>query len=158
VSPAGYVLEGADEGDAEALADLEALCFSHPWTLGNFRETLRSAGRILVLRAPDAAEPGGRITAYCAFQVVVDELHIHNVAVHPAHRGRGLARWLLEFVREQATRRGIRSALLEVRSSNLEALRLYRSLGFEPISLRRDYYRHPTEDALVLRWPGNPAS
>jgi [ribosomal protein S18]-alanine N-acetyltransferase len=150
----GVFLERADENDAPALAELEELCFSHPWTTRNFRETLRGSGRILILRAPGLNGGPGAILAYCASQVVLDELHIHNVAVHPEHRRRGLARWLLEFVRERARRQGVRSALLEVRASNEQALRLYRHLGFEPQSVRRNYYRHPTEDALVLRWTG----
>jgi ribosomal-protein-alanine N-acetyltransferase len=93
------------------------------------------------------------IVAYCIAQVVVDELHVHNLLVAPRARGRGLGKRLLALVLDIAARRGARLALLEVRQGNWAALHLYRSLGFTPVGLRRDYYEHPREDALVLRKP-----
>lgn len=155
-------LEAADEEDVWALLAIERQCFSHPWTAGNFRDGIAERGRswILVLRTPvEPSEPGGGIVAYCAFRVVVDELHVHNLAVHPGHRGRGLGRRLLVLAMDFAARRGARAALLEVRQSNWPALQLYRSLGFQVSSIRRNYYERPREDALLLRKPDlGPAS
>jgi ribosomal-protein-alanine N-acetyltransferase len=148
------VLEAAEEADLEALAGLERRTFSHPWTLHAFRQALGDPehGRVLVLRTPlEAALPERGIRAYCVFQVILDEMQIHNFAVHPEHRGRGVGRWLLRTTLEIGARRGARSAFLEVRQSNWSALHLYRSVGFQTVSVRRDYYSRPREDALVLR-------
>ena len=92
----------------------------------------------------------GRPVAYGAFRLVLDEMHVMNVAVAPAHRRRGLARWLLLFAMGRAARAGAVRALLEVRASNREAAALYASLGFRRLSVRRAYYREPVEDGLVL--------
>jgi ribosomal-protein-alanine N-acetyltransferase len=105
---------------------------------------------VIVLRAP-FEDVAGRVLGYCVFEVVADEMHVHNLAVHPRHRGRGLGRVLLRQALGLGAGRGAQSALLEVRQSNWPALHLYRSLGFHATSIRRDYYVHPVEDALVLQ-------
>ena len=75
-------------------------------------------------------------------------------AVAPPERRRGIARWLLRFAMGRAARRGACRALLEVRAGNREAVALYESLGFRRLCLRREYYREPVEDALVLAREG----
>ena len=149
--PAMY-LEAAGEDDLEAVLAIERRSFSHPWTPGNFRQALSAPerGRVLVLRAPWEDVPDG-IIAYCVFEVVVDEMHVHNLAVHPDHRGSGLGRRLMSLALGVGFGRGARTALLEVRQSNWAALQLYRSMGFRPVSVRPNYYAHPTEDAMVLQ-------
>ena len=146
-------LETATGDDVEALLALERLCFSQPWTARNFRDAMADPERrlLLVLRGPFApGDPGRGVLAYCSFQNVVDEMHIHNLAVAPAVQGRGLGRRLLELALALGARRGAERALLEVRQSNWAALRLYRSLGFHGVAVRRGYYTHPSEDALIL--------
>jgi ribosomal-protein-alanine N-acetyltransferase len=134
-----------------ALAALEGACFSHPWTPAQIAEELAVTppGGILVLEGPGRPD-GTRLCAYCAFRLVLDELHVMNVAVAPGERRRGLARRLLAIVFRRAARAGARRALLELRVSNRAALALYESLGFRRLSVRRDYYHEPVEDALVL--------
>jgi ribosomal-protein-alanine N-acetyltransferase len=106
---------------------------------------------VLLLRAPFLpGDPGRGIRAYCAFRLVVDELHVLNLAVASAERGKGHGRWLLQLALQVGAGRGARRALLEVRRSNEGALALYRSVGFEIVSIRRSYYESPREDALVL--------
>jgi ribosomal-protein-alanine N-acetyltransferase len=80
----------------------------------------------------------------------VDEMHILNVAVAPGWRRRGIGRWLLRFAMGKAARAGARRALLEVRAGNAEARALYADMGFARLGIRRDYYREPLEDAVVL--------
>ena len=146
-------LEAAGADDLDAIVDLERRCFSHPWSVRHFRDALRNAprSRVLLLRAPfPLADPGRGIQAYSVVQTVADEMHIHNLAVEPEQRRRGLGRLLLELALGWGRRRGARSAFLEVRPTNAAALALYGSLGFRIISLRRRYYQHPIEDALVL--------
>ena len=148
-----FALQAADDDDVPALMALERLCFSHPWTARNLREAMADPehGLVLVLRGPAPPEDRGRgLLAYCSFQTVVDEMHIHNLAVDPARQGRGLGRRLLELTLGLGARRGAERALLEVRQSNWAAQRLYRSLGFRGVAVRRGYYTHPSEDALIL--------
>jgi ribosomal-protein-alanine N-acetyltransferase len=145
-------LRSAGERDVPALAALEASCFTHPWSAAQIAEEVAVAppGGVLVLEGPRRADGGGGACAYCAFRLVLDELHVLNVAVAPGERRRGLARWLLGFVLRRAARAGARRALLELRVGNRAALALYESLGFRRLSVRREYYREPVEDALVL--------
>jgi ribosomal-protein-alanine N-acetyltransferase len=154
-------LVAATEDDLAALVAIERLCFSHPWTARHFRDAMADPqlGLVLLLRgvAP-RGDPLRGVLAYCSFQTVVDEMHIHNLAVDPARQGRGLGRTLLELSLALGARRGAERALLEVRQSNWAAQRLYRSLGFRGVAVRRGYYAHPSEDALILEKTGLAAA
>lgn len=92
----------------------------------------------------------GSVEGYLIGWVVFEEFHIANLAVSPDFRRRGVARALVEHALDWAKAEGAEQALLEVRASNEAAQRLYRSLGFDLISIRKDYYIHPTEDAWVF--------
>ncbi len=140
-------LGAADLDDLDALVDLERRCQSHPWTAAHFREELSGFGqRVLVLRSRERA-----IAAYCVIRLVADELQVQNLGVAPEHRRQGLGRWLLAFAMDQGARQGARKAVLEVRQGNRDALALYAALGFKTLFVRRDYYRDPPEDAVVLQ-------
>ena len=148
-------VEAAGHDDVEALTSVERRCYTHPWTPRGFREALRRGeqGRVLVARGFEGGLERG-IQAYCVVEMVVDEVHVHNLAVRPESRGSGLARVLLRLALGLAEKRGARVAILEVRESNRPAIELYRSMGFVPVASRRNYYSQPTEDALVLRKEG----
>jgi [ribosomal protein S18]-alanine N-acetyltransferase len=150
-------LDAATEGDIPALLALERRSFTHPWTEGNFREVVTDPSRTTALvlreaRGPAAGEPA--LVAYCVGQSVADEVHILDLVVAEDRRRRGLGRWLLGYVLDRAARRGADRAFLEVRRSNEAAIALYRSVGFTVRAERRDYYREPGEDALVLEKSG----
>ncbi len=152
-------LDAAVAADAEALQALEARCHSHPWTLRHFVDALsdRATMAVLVLRRPGAlAEPGRGIVAFAVLQVVAGEMHLHDLAVDPDARRRGLGGALLDEALRWAESRGANDVFLEVRRSNWAALELYRKAGFAAVSTRRDYYQQPREDALVLRRVGSP--
>ena len=151
----GVFLARAVGADVPALAALETACFSHPWTRAQISEEVGAGrpGAVLVLRAVGRAGHG-ELCAACAYRVVVDEMQILDVAVDPAWRRRGLARFLLRVAFRRAAAAGARTALLEVRAGNREALRLYESLGFARAGVRRQYYREPVEDAVLLRREG----
>jgi len=146
----GVFLRRATAADVTALARLEAACFTHPWTEAQIADEVSGVapGMVLVLEGRPVEDE--RIRAYGAFRLVLDELHVLNVAVAPGHRRRGLARSLLAFALAKASRMGATRGLLEVRAGNAQALALYESLGFRPIGRRRAYYRDPLDDALVL--------
>jgi ribosomal-protein-alanine N-acetyltransferase len=95
--------------------------------------------------------PGPSIAGFFAGWIVEDELHINNLATHPDYRRIGVARSLLEAVLDESGYRGVSFVILEVRASNEAAQALYKKLGFKLIGRRRDYYRVPVEDALVMR-------
>jgi ribosomal-protein-alanine N-acetyltransferase len=90
----------------------------------------------------------GVLLALASAWLVVDELHITAVAVHPDHRRLGLARRVLEALLRLASQAGAERATLEVSSANAPAIALYTSLGFKDVAVRRAYYRNG-EDALI---------
>lgn len=147
----GVFLERATLVDADALLAIERASFSHPWTKNMIEQeiALGPPGAVLMLRTLAA---GGRAEAcaFCAYRVVVDEMHVLDLAVAPALRRRGCGRFLLGLAMRRAARAGAQVALLEVRVGNSEARGFYEALGFQPQGLRREYYRDPPEDALLL--------
>ena len=151
---APVALEPATLDDLEALSALEARCQTHPWSRTGMRDAIvpvAGEGVILVLRGPwDPGDPARGIQAYCAFQVVADEAHVHNLAVAPEARRRGLARRLLALVLRVAADKGARVVHLEVRAGNAAARALYRAMGFREVGQRAAYYSAPVEDAVLL--------
>jgi ribosomal-protein-alanine N-acetyltransferase len=105
-----------------------------------------------VLRETLAGPPLAFLLAWS----VADELHLLELACHPEHRRRGLARSLLSALLAYAREQHKRLVLLEVRQSNLPALALYESSGFETTGVRRGYYSDTGEDALEMRITLNP--
>ncbi len=148
----GVLLRQAGPRDLPALVALEAACYTHPWTVAQIAEEMAVAppGGVFVLEAAPRREGLRDLCAYCAFRLVLDEMHVMNLAVAPPARRRGLGRRLLRFALRRAARAGAKTAFLELRAGNEGALALYESLGFRRLSRRRAYYRQPVEDALVL--------
>jgi ribosomal-protein-alanine N-acetyltransferase len=138
-------LEG--ERDLDGVLAVEAESFTNPWTREMYAWELqnRAVCHIYVVRTPECTVAG-----FCAFWLVVDEIHINNVAIRPQYRRRGIGTALMARVFEEAARLGARRATLEVRASNVEARRLYERLGFRVVAVRPHYYSSPVEDALVL--------
>jgi ribosomal-protein-alanine N-acetyltransferase len=135
------------EADLDAVASLEARCFTNPWTRDMLARELEQSvvAHVFVLRLPDLAVAG-----FCSCWIIGDELHVTTIAIDPAHRRRGLGRFLMERVIQEASARGARRATLEVRASNLSARLLYENLGFTVTAIRPRYYASPEEDALIL--------
>jgi ribosomal-protein-alanine N-acetyltransferase len=133
--------------DLDAIAEIARQSFPNPWTREMFAQELsqQPLARGYVLRSPEDT-----VAAFCTCWLVVDELHINTVAVRPELRRQGLARMLLEYVFREASARGARHVLLEVRRSNVAAIRLYEELGFAVEAVRAGYYPSPSEDALIL--------
>ncbi|MDP9205381.1 MAG: ribosomal protein S18-alanine N-acetyltransferase [Gemmatimonadota bacterium] len=142
------LLRPAVEGDLLDVVRIERACFADPWTEESFRRLLSGQPAIFLVAVfpPDAVLAGYAI----AFSVGEDS-EVLNVAVDPDFRGRGLAGQMLDAVLIELRRRGVRTAFLEVRESNLAARALYGSRGFTEIGRRHRYYRSPIEDALVMR-------
>ena len=146
-----YCILPLAEEHLEEVAHLESLCFSEPWSVASLRFLLSEAACGVV-----ALSPAGRVLGYGGMVIAPDEGQITNVAVHPDSRRMGVGRAVTEALAAEAHRRSLPSVSLEVRASNLPAVALYESLGYAVAGKRRNFYRHPTEDALVMICPLNP--
>ncbi len=129
---------------AKAVAALEAMCFSEPWSADGVLESFNTGTLFLV------AVTGENIIGYGGVQMVADEGYITNIAVDPAHRRQGVGDALTKALVKAAQQAGLAFISLEVRAGNLAAQRLYQNNGFTPQGRRKNFYRLPTEDALIL--------
>ncbi len=144
-------IEPMTVSDLPEVLCIEAVSFGLPWTREMFeRELARgSLSELLVARSLEGGAPPPLVGYLCAW-VVTDELHINNLAVDPRWRRRGVATWLLREALERGRARQARRAFLEVRVSNLGAQALYAKLGFTRTGIRKRYYSHPVEDAVLM--------
>jgi [ribosomal protein S18]-alanine N-acetyltransferase len=152
--PTGWVVDTLSDSDLDQVLEIEEASFTSPWTRQMFLWELQNVGVSYgyVLRTPE--QP---VAAFCTVWVVLDEIHINNIAVRPECRGGGVGRALLEFVLRLGAGLGARRATLEVRRSNTVALKLYEKLGFVAAGVRKNYYANPVEDALILWRESVPA-
>lgn len=127
-----------------AVAELETAVFAEPWS-EKALELLLSGEAFGV-----ACLQNGGVLAYGGVLIAVDEGQVTNIAVHPDHRRQGLGRAVLTALIEDAKAKGLVQLSLEARVSNVAAIALYESMGFETLGRRKNFYRHPAEDALVM--------
>jgi ribosomal-protein-alanine N-acetyltransferase len=132
--------------DLDAVLAIERASFVTPWSRGAFVYELKQnpVARCWIARQ------SGNVVGYLCLWEVGPEIHITNLAVHPGWRRQGVARTLLRTILEDARRRGLTLALLEVRPTNSEARGLYESFGFRLVGRRKGYYPDTGEDALVM--------
>ena len=140
------IIETMNAAHVAQIAQLETLCFSDPWSEKSVASELNNPLSLWL-----TAMEGDRVAGYIGSQTVMDETDMMNVAVHPDFRRKGIAQALINKLVEQLKARGSRCLTLEVRASNTPAITLYEQLGFSEIGRRRNYYRNPREDALILR-------
>ena len=138
-------VRAATEDDIPAIAELEQLCFSVPWSEKALRETLSSPHARLF-----CAELGGVVIAYGGCYLLGDDADITNIATHPDYRRRGAAAAVLEVLTACAKEAGMLAIHLEVRASNAPAIALYEGFGFSVDGLRKNYYKNPTENAVLM--------
>lgn len=142
-------------GDAEKLYEIEKLCFSAPWPLTSFKSIgdadLYPVKFYIAADADDQKETGNEnIAGYAGFIHVTDECQIINAAVHPSFRRRGIGEKLIKKIIEYSYGNDITTLTLEVRASNAAALNLYKKLGFYQTGIRKNYYKFPAEDAILM--------
>ena len=140
------MIQNMTENHVAQVAALEAVCFRDPWSENSVASELHNP-LALWLVAMDA----DRVAGYVGSQTVMGETDMMNVAVHPDYRRRGIAEKLCLALVEALKERESHSLTLEVRASNVPAKALYEKLGFVQVGLRKNYYRNPREDALILR-------
>jgi ribosomal-protein-alanine N-acetyltransferase len=134
----------------DEISAIEIESYENPWARSAFESEL-GRNPVSWARVALTTDVPARVAGYCVAWIVLERLHIQNLAVHPEHRRRGLGRLLLRRALEEGYVQGATAALLEVRRSNLAAQKLYRALGFEEAGTRREYYTRPREDALLFR-------
>lgn len=131
--------------DVDQVHAIECATFARPWKREDFvREmTVNACARYLV------AEQDGQILGFAGAWIVLDEAHVTNIAVTEARRGEGIGRRLTEALLQYAANLGVVYTTLEVRRSNFTAQKLYQSLNFEYVGVRKKYYEDNGEDALL---------
>lgn len=140
------IIEEMNVNHVSAVAELEKLCFSDPWSEKSIASELNNP-----LSAWLVAVEKDIVVGYIGSQTVIDESDMMNVAVHPDYRRNGIAEALVTALAAALKEKGSASLTLEVRASNDPAISLYEKLGFSQVGRRPNYYRNPKEDALILR-------
>ncbi len=128
------------------IAVLETQCFSAPWSENSVASELKNPLSLWLV-----AMDGETVAGYIGSQSVEGEADMMNVAVHPEYRRRGIAGQLIIALIAALKEKGNHSLTLEVRASNAPAIALYEKLEFSQVGRRKNYYRNPKEDALILR-------
>jgi ribosomal-protein-alanine N-acetyltransferase len=140
------VLAAMREQDLAEVMAIESALYTHPWTRGNFADSLHAGYECCTYRL------NGELIGYFVVLAAAGEAHLLNLSIAEPHQRRGYGTALLNEATAVARKLGAKNVFLEVRPSNREAQRLYYRYGFRKIAVRRDYYpaRHGREDALVL--------
>lgn len=147
-----FAVELMSEHDLLEVVEIEETCGLSLWGWDGYHgELARREAIMLVARTAGGASYGGRsVVGFVAARVDADELHVNNIGVREEARRGGLGCRLLCAALERGALYGARTGVLEVRASNLPAQALYRAHGFDAAGRRRNYYKNPTEDALVM--------
>ena len=135
-----------NETHVSAVAELEKLCFSAPWSERSIASELQNEYSLWLVEERD-----GVAVAYVGSQSCPPEADVMNVAVAPAFRRQGIGEGLMVALMDTLRDKGMESLTLEVRASNSSAIALYNRLGFTEVGRRPNYYTDPGEDALIMR-------
>jgi len=146
----GWRLAEIDHADLDPILAIEQRSFRWPWGRLSFEGELSNCKARHYAVKPEGRSAGDEVLAYAFLHLAAAEVHLLKVAVTPAWRGQGMASWLLARCFDLCVAQGARSAHLEVRSSNIPAVELYRKLGFETVGRRPKYYSDTKEDALLM--------
>jgi len=144
-----------EAGDLDEVLSIEQISHAHPWTRGNFSDSL-AAGHWAYCIRPEASDINlgsyldpQVLWAYCVLYPAVDELHLLNITVAPKLRRLGIAVRMMKAIEGIAASRQMPRIILEVRPSNIPAITLYQSLGYETIGVRKGYY--PADESTGQR-------
>lgn len=132
--------------DLDDMMQIEPHIYSHPWSRGNFADSLHAGHSAWVL------ESNRQLIGYALMMLVLDEAHLLNLSISKTYQKQGLGRLLLEHMIALAKRHGAANMFLEVRPSNISAIALYENIGFNEMAIRRGYYpaHNGREDAVLM--------
>jgi len=141
-----YQLRPMQMDDLYAVMAIEPTIYSHPWTRGNFSDSLNSGYSAWVL------ELNQKMIGYALLMMVLDEAHLLNLSIAKDQQKQGLGRYLLEHMLQIAKNHRAANMFLEVRPSNISAIALYENMGFCEMAVRRGYYpaHNGREDAVLM--------
>lgn len=146
--------------DVSAVAAIEKMCFSLPWSEQSLIDSVKREDTMFLVceefdekNSDDTGDVNSNIAGYIGMYLSFDEGDITNVAVSPAHRKKGYGEALVSKAKELAKEKQLEMILLEVRVSNAPAISLYKKMGFEELGIRKNFYEHPVEDAIIMKCP-----
>ena len=138
--------------DAAKIAALEKLVFPDPWSETDIAALISVSGDMFY----SALSEDGELYAYLLGRTIAPEGEIYRVATSPERRQRGIAFRLMTFAIKTEKGSGLENLFLEVRSQNLAAIKLYAALSFKQIGRRKNYYKNPTDDAILMMCSNEP--
>ena len=143
------------DDDLDAIMQIEPTIYSHPWTRGNFSDSLNSGYSAWVLE--ENTKNNRVLIGYALMMLVMDEVHLLNLSIAKHSQKQGLGRYLLEHMISNAKQYKAANMFLEVRPSNVSAIALYENMGFNEMAVRRGYYpadpktsENGREDAVLM--------
>ena len=131
--------------DATGIAELENEIFSDPWSYRDVQDLICTEGGMCFTALED-----GKVIAYVIGRLIAPEGEIYRVAVAPHKRQRGIGYRLLDYAVKTSKGHGLERLFLEVRSRNIPAIKLYTAYGFKEIGIRKNYYKDPQDNAIVM--------
>ncbi|HHT97981.1 MAG TPA: ribosomal protein S18-alanine N-acetyltransferase [Clostridiales bacterium] len=134
-----------EKRDIDEVSLLEKEIFSQPWNKNDFEESIKSKNNLYLI-----VESENEIIGYCGYRGISGEGYIYNVAIKKDYRGKNIGYKLMSNLIDEGKKNGIKEFILEVRQSNIVAIRLYEKLGFKIIGVRKDLYIKPIEDAFIM--------
>jgi len=133
-----------EEQDIHAVVEIEKQLFARPWSKQAFLQALEQDTLYVVVLERDV------VVGYCGMYCSFEEGEITNVAIAPERQNQGIGHKMLEYLLEQAYQKGISYIVLEVRISNINAIHLYESMGFQNRGIRKNFYEMPKEDGMIM--------
>jgi ribosomal-protein-alanine N-acetyltransferase len=129
--------------------EISDLSFSSPWSLLSMEKELINKNAVYIV-----VKLGNKVVAFGGMWIIFDECHITNIAVHPDFRRNSFGDVIVENLINIAKDMDVASMTLEVRSSNIAAINLYKKHNFSIEGVRKNYYQHPKEDGYIM-WNHN---
>ncbi len=139
-----FTVRDAVNSDIDKIYEIECLSFSNPWSREDFISNLGDSYIFSVICESET------VIGYAIVSVTPPEGELYNIAVLSEYRGTGAAHLLLGTAFEAARKRNVETVYLEVRESSLRARSYYKKEGFTELGLRKNYYKNPTENAVLM--------
>ena len=131
--------------DATGISELEDMIFNDAWSYRDIQDLICTEGGMCF-----CALDNGRVIAYVIGRLIAPEGEIYRIAVAPEKRQRGIGYRLLDYAVKTSKGQGLERLFLEVRSHNVPAISLYTAYGFKKIGVRKNYYKNPQDDAIIM--------
>lgn len=143
--------------DVAQVAAIEKECFSMPWSEQSLIDSIIREDTLFLVceddKSDDVQKSQTQVVGYIGMYFSFEEADITNVAVSPIYRKKGYGEALVLRAKELVKEKQLEMILLEVRKSNMPAVSLYKKMGFEELGIRKNFYEHPVEDAIIMSCP-----